>query len=103
MSIEELKAAYAATEQKEWQALPTAHFQAVVCLTDAGNDVRSICEVDTKANSEFIALAHNLMPKLIKAADQLRIMVEVFNTGKPDPLVAFVAIEQARGILEKLK
>lgn len=95
--IEELKAAFEACGM----ALPI-RIEDETFLVDAEHEM--ICNTEA-ANPEELKLivgAINLMPTLLAAADNLRIMVEVFNRKEIDPLAAFAAIEQARHALEEL-
>lgn len=52
------------------------------------------------ANAEFACHAVNHHHELV---DKLERMVEVFNCSDPDELKAFYAVEQARGVLAKVK
>ena len=100
--LEELKAALEAATPGEWVSTGVV----VAVPGDGGMDYLLQGRSDgvrNDPNIEFAALAHNMMPTLLEAADKLRIMETVFSKKDPDPLAAFAAIEQARHVLEELK
>lgn len=122
MSIDKLKAAYEAATPGEWKPLRSyedsdgpyfeidpdevVEYEArpYTRIESDHNTVTAAHDLFTfkTADAEFIALAHNMMPKLLNAARVLEIMTDVFNTTKPDPLIAFTTIEQARHALKEL-
>jgi len=93
--IEQLKASYEAARGGKWSA--PGYYEVV---NDADELVCN--DVASTATAEFIALANNMMPQLLAAAEKLQMMVDVFNRKDIDPLMAFTALEQARHTLEEL-
>ena len=88
--LEELKAAYKATE-KEWWYAAASETQYEVGAGDFPLSVPI-----TRDKAKFIALAHNLMPTLIEAVELLEDVA--LGNSEYDDLSA-----QAAELLEKLK
>ena len=98
--IEELKAAYKASTSGEWER-SGAH---LVRACDGAKIAQSLGYVgvsEEQANLKFAALAHNLMPALLEAAEALENLVSV--TCYPTNYVHVGVVDKAKGALAKLK
>lgn len=60
------------------------------------------CGPFSDANTEFIILAHNLMPALLEAATELARFIDYLDTASGDGAYEH-EIQRALAILEKLK
>lgn len=111
--LEELKAAFEAATKGEWEVNSETH----ITLWDIGKarfGCRSIAHTghgvganqpqndENCSNATFIALAHNLMPTLLEAVDELSRFVEYLDTASGDGAYEH-EIQRAITILEKLK
>ena len=94
--LEELKAAYEATE-KEWWYAAASETQYEVGAGDFPLSVPI-----TRDKAKFIALAHNLMPTLLEAATELARFIDYLDTASGDGAYEH-EIQRALAILEKLK
>ena len=94
--LEELKAAYEATE-KEWWYAAASETQYEVGAGDFPLSVPI-----TRDKAKFIALAHNLMPALLDAATELARFIDYLDTASGDGAYEH-EIQRALAILEKLK
>ena len=70
--LEELKAALEAATKGEWEPLMTCGELHVCVPVNEGCDVGTVCVPYEDSDANFIALAHNLMPTLIEAAELLK-------------------------------
>lgn len=64
--IKELRKAFDASTQREWEVLKTCGQPHVACLTENGVDVMTVAACGTDADAKFIALAHNQTPRLLR-------------------------------------
>lgn len=80
MSIEKLRAAYAAATPRTWEVLMTAGVPHVACLTESGVDVQTVAACGTRTDAEFIAVAWQMMPQLLLAVAFLKEVTQVLTT-----------------------
>lgn len=97
--LEELKAAYEATPKADFIYAP-GFANAVFIVRDGL--LKTVADMD-KIDSEFIALAHNLMPDLIKAAEELRIAAYMIQNEYPEQDENWQRAQQMLDLLEKFK
>lgn len=117
--IKELKAAFEASTPGEWEAQDNANAVAY-----AGWELANISEVPQSVfavampehEAKFIALAHNLMPQLLAAAEMVRrarsliaeaVDVHIYNVENgevPDPDCRYMAfLNDSKTLLKELK
>ena len=100
--LEELKAAYGAATPGEWWEdagfVAAGHGDTYRTVADARCDVAPFSD----ANTEFIILAHNLMPTLIEAVELLR-AVHYEHNEYDDEYWATDLFKRIERLKEKLK
>ena len=114
--IEELKAAYAAGTNGTWNTEQSSRTDIYI-LSDSivakNKWVATACNHEmhpteaenerNKANAQFIALAHNLMPSLLELIDKYEMLTAVLYTHGVDHPVTHEAEDMLRESLENLK
>lgn len=100
--LAELKAAYAASTQGEWEPLMTCGELHVCTPVNEGCDVGTVCVPYERSDATFIALAHNNMAALLEAVVELGRFVEYLGVAGCDGAYDR-EIERAVNLLENLK
>ena len=102
--LEELKAAFEAAAPGNWTA-PGLNSQGgeVACLLDNPNGLRLVSGNFNRPDAEFIALAHNLMPDLLQAADLLDELVDYAESSTLEGDELPPAAIDGRNLLWKLR
>ena len=99
--LAELKAAFEAATPEDWTLFGGAVCKGRSTITIA-QCYQTAVEDEWKRNSEFIALAHNLMPQLLEAVVELGRFVEYLGVAGCDGAYDR-EIERAVNLLENLK
>ena len=101
--LEELKVAYEAATPGEWWEdddgfVAAGHGDSYRTVADARCDVAPFSD----ANTEFIALAHNMMPQLLEAVGLLEDLTSTIRFA-PNGIATTKCIARIDTIMEKLK